>query len=978
MTRFLRSFRIAALLLVIPAVAAFADRPAAFALPDGPWEGGVVTTVDASTGGACFEYQERNPGKEAVLTLEFPDPGLEKYDALELEWKLAADDADVVVSLEGDHERPLRRYYLRKRPNPPGQWQKAFLRLNLDDDGSGASLEEAPAEGRMRLKIRVSLRDLEGRDNPQVSLRFARPRLVRYPVALTGSYLEVAPLEGEGKVGQRYTLTLHNRTDEPQRVHLAADTAHLAPFSLALPRLPIALAAGEEKRIQADVSVPAGEAAKLPPLTSGSAPVFAWPESDPDLKTTWFDSYFINPLIGSIPPPDRPAPRLVSEASRAGALEKIASEPKARELFEKMEREADEWLGREVAPPALIHGYSGHYVCKEHASPLQYRSAESHWCIKGKHLITDNPAINRAGAYQQHSALTHAALNLARVGWLKHEPRYSRKAADILLGYAAIYPKLPFARADSTGFLARVGHAVLGECWWFDPIPYAFDLVDGAGVLSGDETGRIRRQLLLPAILAIRAHRNAANQQAETNHAVALGALTAAHWPLASEAMDGEFGMRFQWQEDFDADGMSVEQELPYHFAAVLPFTRIALAYRAYGLHLFDDAFRKLFAAPIAYSPTPLSESYAAVYESILTAWPEPDFIAQAAQSRRRSWSWSALLSPVDPTDASAPVPTGNTTLPAGGTTVLRAPLPDGGSAAAAINFGSSAWRGGRALLDPLITWNGYPVNQRVLRIGYGYEGSKFSYSPAAGNALMVDGKGGSMLRADQEALLSDPAPAGRWTSPLHRPHFAGVRWSRTVALLGDAVLLLDQFSSEQPRRFDLISYFPAPFSGDISPASAYPALAGEGDGYAFFRNPQRLDAALPPLSYPLGPKANAPAGKALFEGNAAVTLTAEAQAGWHPAWIPVVIRRVEGRHGWNAIGYHSGEGEIAMKRLPVFSSDGQRKLPPHEAMAMEVISSDRRWIVLSTSHEETLKVNGEPLKGPLAIRPVPPTTSEH
>ena len=102
----------------------------------------------------------------------------------------------------------------------------------------------------------------------------------------------------------------------------------------------------------------------------------------------------------------------------------------------------------------------------------------------------------------------------------------------------------------------------------------------------------------------------------------------------------------------------------------------------------------------------------------------------------------------------------------------------------------------------------GLPAQRaRFFRIAYGYKQSGFSYTAAAGNSLVVDGKPSSMLRVDQVVVLDGPMPAGRWTSPLHRPLYPGVGWSRTAAFCGDTFVLVDQLASERPRCFDLFAF---------------------------------------------------------------------------------------------------------------------------------------------------------------------------
>ncbi len=915
-----------------------------------------------------WEYLEQNPDKPAIFWLELPDPGLDHYDALEFRWQFGSSTTDAVVTVEGYPENSFRRYYLRKRPNPVGQWQKVFLSLRASDDKEDVRPEEAVPKGKIRLKFAIYLRDLEGVSNPKIAFRVGDLRFVRYPVRLHGDYTTVRDLHEPEQAGQLYPMRLENRTHSPQKVYLKANTEQLQGFEMKLPDLPIKLRAGETRELEVKIFTTAKD---LPPLTFGAVNLFAWTEEHPDLPTTWFDSYFLNPIIGAVPPKPRPYPWFASGAARERALQNIQAHPKAKQFFENLKKEADNWIGQEIVLPKLYQGYSGFYVCKEHSSTLKYLGNSQHQCVAGNHLLKGNQTVDQAGDYLQHQKLSEASLTLARIGWLTQDARYSRKAAEILLAYARIFVDLPVVEKSVVSRHSRVASNTLGECWWFSPLPFAFDFVRGSGVLSADEDQNIVDRLILPAIMGIHDHRIAANQQAEVNRSVGTGAIVARNWPLAAEALEGEFGVRYQWRDDFDRDGMSVEREITYHFAAVSPFAEMLEAYEAVGVAAYSAEFRRLFEAPLAMAAdfTTLAQ-HCGLYEFALTAWNDPAFVPPVAWYRQQKWTWAALVSPSGNIN-SADLPIGNSALPAGGYTTLRQPLADRSLTTAMINYGSPAWRGAKALLDPFIQWKQLPLNQRTLRIGYGYADSKFSETPAAGNGLIVDGAGGSMLRADQDAWLEKPCAAGRWTTPRERPQFEGVQWSRAVALCGNTALILDTFDAEQPRQFDLLLHLPGPLTAPLE-AMDYPALLKEGDGYSYFRSPQHVSGELETLGYLLDAKRTDVSGSLTLLGNQSDIFLAQSPAEWHPKWVPVLVRRVQGKSGW-AITALTGRDaaqtkEVKIRQLPVKRKDG-RTARPHEALAAEVVNSEGRWLILSANANEMFEVDGISMTGHLDVK---------
>ncbi|MCF7853390.1 MAG: alginate lyase family protein [Candidatus Pacebacteria bacterium] len=916
--------------------------------------------VDEATGKWCIEYYEQSPLKKRVFYTEFDRSLMDGHDALRFRWKSMADNAWVQAQVSGYPEpgREKRNYYLVKRPPAKGQWQEVWLDLNLDDDlGAGAA---DASEGKVRVALTVNLWDMgEVGDPPRVRVRFANIRFEKHPIQLEKEVAAVSNIEESERIGQRHPITVHNRSSRMQNVILGVDSKELTEFQVTMSEKRFALAPGASRRVTADITVSPNRARALPALYSEQASVFAAVTDYPEHVTTTFQGYLLQRLTGAVPPAKGPYPRFKTAEARERTL---AARPQAT-----AGGKAEAMLDISVEPPELRHGYSGSYMDPGPPQrPLRFRGPGKHYSERTGGLIdiaTMPEKVQKAGAFAHHSYLSKAAYTLADAWWRTGRKEFARKAADILLAYAERYPSYSPANPYATGYASRIGHAVLGECWWFGRMPEAFDLVMASGVLDEKESQAIIDGLMIPAMVTISTHRVAANQQAETNASYGKAALVAERWDYAAKALDGEYGMRAQWEIDFDADGFTMEREMPYHFAALHPFVDFANCLEAVGVDVYDMNFKRLFDAPLAYDIRGRPGN-GGLYVHAYRHYHDPDYLPLVADK----------LDPDELPEKQIEQEYSNSTLAAGGYTVLRAGTEAEGLRAITMNWGCPSHRGGNVLLNPLFYWKKHRLNEHVFRIGYGYEQSHFSYTAAAGNAVLKDGKRHSMLRAAPVALLEGDMPAGRWTSPLDRPQYAGVEWSRTVAICGDSMVLLDQVESAEPARWDWLTYFPAELTA-VNPSAeweAYKPLLEQGDGYRYFQESEKAGGLSPVagigIQYRLR-KQDKLTGYLTLLSSASTLFRAEGYVSWHPRLVPVLIQRAENTSSfWSAAAYTGGESDVeehtSMKALEVYR-DGQRLAAP-QAIAIRITNPAGTFVVLTSKYDGPHRVGEQTLEGPL------------
>jgi hypothetical protein len=679
-------------------------------------------------------------------------------------------------------------------------------------------------------------------------------------------------------------------------------------------------------------------------------------------------------LHGAVPLPARPAPRLLSDeegaAGRARLNGKDASVASPRQL-----KEAESLLALDPEPSDIIHGQPNCYFCPQHNAQLRCEGRGKHRCEKGKELV-DMAAmpdhVLRAACYAEHALLADASLKLARAGWDSGDRRFFKKAAEILTAFARKYPKYPISDATATSYYGRIGSGNLQESWWYAPLPRAYDLVRAAGVWSDAEVAFVERNLILEGVVLLRAHRSAANQQAEYNRGVGVGALAIGSAALAAEALSGEYGMRAQWGFDFDADGWTVERDDGYQRAAIFPFLDFARALSAAGVPVFDARLKRLLDAPILRSSN-LVAGPGDVYTEAWQRYHDPLYQRSMAAARHE---------PLPELPEGFP----NSVQAAGGFTVLRSGRNDADLITAAINWGEPVFRGGRTLLSPTVCWRGHELNTQVMRIAYGSRFSPFSYTATAGNTLAIDGQLQSMARTEQRALLGGPYPAGRWTAPATRSQYPGVEWSRSLAICGDSVVVLDQIASARPVRMDRFTYLPVDATQARTAEGAEPkwtadeAFCGVSKEYRFFTSVERAAGVGPErISFPLNPKRTRLALLHFRGPDNRRTYRLRAPIKWNvretQAWV---LQLASAKQAWFAealSGVDTADGAtpdaVRLERVEVRCED--RVLAPEQALAVRVCNAAGEFLVLTSELEGTHRVDGHDMNGPLAVLRVKP-----
>ncbi|NLO75117.1 MAG: hypothetical protein GX100_13555 [candidate division WS1 bacterium] len=127
---------------------------------------------------------------------------------------------------------------------------------------------------------------------------------------------------------------------------------------------------------------------------------------------------------------------------------------------------ADQWVEKEITVPRVQAGWPGAFYCKEEgcggrlvpAPPTGFK------CSKCGKMYTGEQ-WDRLLAYEQHMANSHATRALGFAWQWTDDPRYAKKAEQILLAYAEVISSFP------------LGHNWLGDCWLMEDFLFGYDYI---------------------------------------------------------------------------------------------------------------------------------------------------------------------------------------------------------------------------------------------------------------------------------------------------------------------------------------------------------------------------------------------------------------------------------------------------------------------------------------------------------------------
>jgi len=422
-----------------------------------------------------------------------------------------------------------------------------------------------------------------------------------------------------------------------------------------------------------------------------------------------------------------------------------------------------------------------------------------------------------------HHQLANAALHLAIAYGIEQDRKYSDKAAEILLKYAAVYPG-PHTSTTSGGILLQS----LNEAMWVIPLAQAYDLVYDSGSLTAADKKKIEDRLFRPAAAGIRACGLGGNWGSW--HLSAVGVVGFA---IRDSAMVDYAVKAFQAQitRDLGEDGLWPESVHCYHFFPLQAFVFLTEASARAGIDLYNweakpgKSLKSMFTAPLEYMypnfqlPAINDGWYAAwlplnLYEVARRRWDDPAFAwvldagyAVEAEARKTVLAESMsglggallygfLLGPEKPETPAVPV-FKSTNYTNFGLCTLR-----NERAMLTFHYGRFLGHGHLDKLSFTLYANDELLVQDYGTPGYGSRILPWYQSTAGHNTVVVDGK--SQARSKESAIdVFHSGDVAQYAEASAHDCYPGVAQTRRILLVGNTCLIIDDLTASAEHDFD-------------------------------------------------------------------------------------------------------------------------------------------------------------------------------
>ncbi len=706
-----------------------------------------------------------------------------------------------------------------------GQWASGRYDLRVDDDGFTTRWKGAPNTLELRLYRRIV--GFPGEPKWRKA-QIRRPRFVRRIVSADFDLLETELTQDAGEVAAVYRLRVENHTDAPQKAKLVADSAGTLKWFRAEAPAEVALAPREKKAVPIRIAIPRATAMRLPPLYAEPAVPRVSVEGVADSDAVPLMGYRPWPMWGVVPVfnPVRwtPATFQAFLDARGKALPGVA-EWRARVLRDAAAAAKLDWP---VPPPELLPaGFDQSYRCNGCGvwlQPAAHASFRKHICPKCKKVVEGKPGIDKAFVSRYIGQAFHTVRTLA-LGWLlSGDDAYAKKAAGILSAFAEAIPKVQPDGPRSTAGGARLVHGTLHTSYKLPALAEAWAYLAEASCIGEGERAKIVRFLNDEAARVARHSVEYSNQQAEHFRAYGSVGLATGFWPLAAEAIWGEFGYHELVEFAFTEEGIGHEAGA-YHravFGAMAEFAEFA---HDQGVNLLTARFKRVFdGSLVALGGSEVS------YELAYRVYRDPAYL-QALERARQHPGESTVLQGILGIPRASEMPVRSVLFPGTGYVFLRTGnVAD--SQEIRLNYIKTFDRHERDRFTTFFFRGGQQVDSTVGRITYSSPQSAWMESTAAHNAIVVDGEDereqdGVLVASD----LAGKCPIAVVASDPKAPLYEGVSQLRGIALIEGCYVVFDRVASDKPRTIDRYQYGvgKAALKFDAKKAEALPNLPKRG-----------------------------------------------------------------------------------------------------------------------------------------------------
>jgi hypothetical protein len=427
-------------------------------------------------------------------------------------------------------------------------------------------------------------------------LRLDAVMLVREPAALRQSERRVSS-EGDALV-VTIEFEVTNRTDEARTFPMRTEGEFVAfTPSLTADRTP-EIPSGGTATVVVTLTADAADLAGAEPLTreEGRLVMDTDIEGLPPLQAT---------IAAATPLPKRERPLLFTSQDEIDrALQRAEQHEWARASLDSIISTADKALAIEVAVPDEGGQWGHHYVCKKCGVSLKTKSPTEHVCPRCGEVYTGWP-WDQVVVARDHHRLTRAIRDLGLGYGFTRNVDYARKAREILLAYGDRYADFPYhdTRGNESRSGGRLYAQTLDESVDIIQVCWGYDLIYDSGVFSDEDRALIEDGYLREVARTIMRHdARMSNWQTWHNAGVAAIGFCLRDEDLASHAINGAHGLRYQFRASVLPEGFWYEGTAAYHFYALSAMRWTVEAARHSGVDFYSDpVYKSLYDAPLQY-----------------------------------------------------------------------------------------------------------------------------------------------------------------------------------------------------------------------------------------------------------------------------------------------------------------------------------------------------------------------------------------
>lgn len=682
----------------------------------------------------------------------------------------------------------------------------------------------------------------ENRPLPDTVLYFDDVKLVSARALLHVETRSVEPTAGPPWT-VRHELRVTNPSEREQRFHLHAEgPVEAGLFALRMEGIGQEHVVGARETAMFPVALELlGAPGEHEPLTRA--------EFTFEVQPTAADMPVRVVRVGAaVPMPRRERPLLFGDAALFERAEQRAREHDwAKAQLDAIIRAADAAVEAELDVPDEPGQWSHHYVCKECGARLRHENGR-HVCQRCEEVYTGWPydQVVIAGIHGRNwSNVRTLGLAYAFTG----EEKYAGRAREILLAYADKYLSYPLhdVRGGEGRSGARVFAQTLDEAVSIIGVAWGYDLIHDSPLLSDEDRQAIEDRFLRQVVETIRRHdAGISNWQSWHNAGIAAIGFALQDEDIASLAINGKSGLRFQLDNSVLADGFWYEGAVAYHYYALdaLRWT-VEAAYRAdIDLHGHPN-YRALFDAPLHYVFPDLNfpavndsdlfsiRGQHRLYELAYARYEDPQYVVVAQHGNRRSLE--ALLWGADDLPPAPPVDFDSRDFSGVGIAVLR---QGAGEEQTYLHLKYGPHGGGHGHPDKLgiiLFALGKRLAPDAGRLAYGAPlHGQWYVQTFAHNVVCVDGRSQRPTEGRLSLFHSQPGLAVAQAET--DDAYPGVLMRRTVAVTEDYLIDVFDVTSDEERTYDWVYHN----FGDLRPGlptSPREEPLGEAHGYQHMRD---------------------------------------------------------------------------------------------------------------------------------------------